>query len=81
MEKKLFKIEERKKDAVLLKKDMPFESPHRIMWQVRDIENDVVYMGYDYYKAKDFFDKYDINQIRKEKKKVFEEWLEEFAEA
>ena len=81
MEKKLFKIEERKDDAVLLKKDMPFESPHRIMWQVRDIENDIVYMGYDYCRAKEFFAKYDINEIRKEKKKVFEQWLEEFAEA
>lgn len=80
MKKKLFKIVERKSDCVLLVKDMPDSSPHHTMWQVRDIENDIIYMGYVYDSAKAMFDTYDINKVREERKKVFEDWLFEYAE-
>lgn len=78
---KIFKILKRKEDCVLLTKDMPSESPHQVMYQVRDIENDIIYMGYSYESAVDKFNSYDINRIRKERKEVFEDWLNEFAEA
>ena len=78
---KIFKILERKEDCILLKKDMPSESPHQVMYQVRDIENDIIYMGYSYESAVDMFNSYDINKVRKERKEVFEDWLDEFAEA
>ena len=49
---------------------------------VKDIENDILYMSYDNLDgAKKVFDEYDINKVREERKKVFEQWLKEFAEA
>ena len=81
MDRKIFKIQDRNKDCVLLIKSMPNTSPHQVMWQVRDIENDIIYMGYDFNKAREVFDSYDISKVRKERKKAFEDWLYEFAEA
>ena len=81
MQRKIFKVMERKEDCILLMKHMPPESSHQIMYQVRDIENDIIYMGYSYQSAKDVFDRYDLKKVRAERKKVFEEWLEEYAEA
>lgn len=80
MDKKIFKILKRNNDCVLLKKDMPMGSSHQIMYQVRDIENDIIYMGYSYESAEKMFDSYDINKVRQERKEVFEDWLYEFAE-
>ena len=79
MQKKIFKILKRKPDCVLLMKTVPDSSPHQVMYQVRDIENDVVFMGYDYRNATEFFENYDIEKVREERKKVFEDWLFEFA--
>ena len=81
MKRKLFDILERKKDCVLLKRDVFDGDIHRIQYQVRDIENDIIYMGYVYDSAKAMFDMYDINRVREERKKIFEDWLNEFAEA
>lgn len=78
--KKIFKILKRKADCVLLMKEFPSYEAHRIMYHVRDIENDIVYMGYDYDSAENFFTSFDINKIREEKKKLLEDWLFEFAE-
>lgn len=80
MERKLFKILQRKQDCVILQKDMPNESTHRIMYQVRDIENDIIYMGFEYHKAEAIFDSYDLEKVRKERKDLFEDWLTEYAE-
>ena len=80
-DRKIFKILNRNKSCVLLKKDMPAESPYQVMYQVRDIENDIIYMGYSYESAQKMFDEYDINKVRRERKEVFEDWLLEFAEA
>ena len=80
MKKKLYDILERKADCVFLKRDMLDGSIHRVQYQVRDIENDIIYMGYVYDSAKAMFDMYDINKVREERKKVFEDWLFEYAE-
>ena len=81
MKRKLFKILKKKEDCALLKKDMPSESPHQVMYQVRDIENDIIYMGYSYESAEKMFEEYDINKVRQERKEIFEDWLLEYAEA
>ena len=60
---------------------MPDSSPHTVMFQVRDIENDIIYMGYVYDEAEKIFEEYDIKKVRKERKDVFLEWLNEFAKA
>lgn len=77
---KLFKILKRKEDCVLLMKPLPDTEPHRVKYQVRDIENDIIYIGFSYESAEEIFNKYDINKVRKERKEVFEDWLFEFAE-
>ena len=79
--KKLFKILKRNRDCILLKKDMPPESPYQVKYFVRDIENDIIYSGYDYHHAETVFDEYDINEVREVRKKGLEDWLLEFAEA
>ena len=81
MSHKIYKIMNRKEDCVLLRKEMPDSSTHTVMFQVRDIENDIIYMGYVYNEAEKIFEEYDIKKVRKERKDVFLEWLNEFAEA
>ncbi len=69
-----FKILERKADCVLVKySDMD-------KYKVRDIENDDIAIG-TYEHCKLMFDSYDINKVHEEKKREFEKWLDEFAEA
>jgi uncharacterized protein YggL (DUF469 family) len=80
MRAKLFKILEQKADCVLLKKDLPLSEVHRVKYFVRDTENDIIYSGYDYNQAEKVFNDYDINKVRAERKKIFEDWLAEFAE-
>ena len=78
-EVKKFKILKRKADCVLLAKQ---ESDGRVKFLVKDIENDIIYMSYaKLERAEQAFDEYDINKVREERKKIFEQWLEEFAEA
>lgn len=78
METKKFKIIEQKEDCVLL---MQIKG-NNVKYMVKDIENDILYMSYDNLDgAKRVFDEYDINKVREERKKVFEQWLKEFAEA
>ena len=81
MSEKIFKILKRKDDCVFLKKDMPPECPYRVKYFVRDIENDIIYSGYDFHHAEIVFDEYDLNKVRAGKKQAFEDWLYEFAEA
>lgn len=50
-------------------------------YKVRDIENDDIYIGSDFEHAKELFESYDINKVRKERKDMFEQWLKEFAQA
>lgn len=73
-----FRIIEQKEDCVLL---MQIKGNH-VKYMVKDIENDIIYMNYDNLDlAKKVFDVYDINKVREERRKVFEQWLKEFAEA
>ena len=73
-----FKILEKKADCVLLYKAVGNDAKYL----VKDIEGDVIYMNLnDLDGAKKAFESYDINKIREEKKREFEKWLNEFAEA
>lgn len=80
MERKIFKILEQKEDCVLLKKDMPLGSAYAVKYFVRDVENDIIYSGYNYHEALRMFGEYDINEVRRVRKEGFENWLSEFAE-
>ena len=74
-----FKIIKRKKDCVLL---MQIKSNNDVKYMVKDIEGDIVYMNYNDLKvAEEFFERYDLEEVRAEKKKLFEDWLRDFAEA
>ena len=50
------------------------------VFKVIDIENDVIAMG-SYAHCKKAYDEYDINEVRKERKRLFENWLREFADS
>lgn len=50
-------------------------------YQVRDIENEAIYIGYDYKKALEIFDTYDIEEVRKQRRELLDEWMKEFVEA
>lgn len=74
-----FKIVKRKADCVLLCK---YVNHNDVKYMVKDIEGDVIYMNLnDLNGAERAFDSYDINKVREEKKREFEKWLDEFAEA
>lgn len=74
-----FKILKRKADCFLLCKVCEDGLKKYI---VKDIEGDVIYMTLNNLNgAKKAFDSYDINKVREEKKREFEKWLDEFAEA
>ena len=74
-----FRIIKRKADCVLL---MQIRVDNTVKYMVKDIEGDIVYMNYDNLKgAEEAFEKYDLEKIKADKKKLFEDWLEEFAEA
>ena len=49
-------------------------------YKVRDIENDDIMITVDKELAVKTFNKYDIEEVRAEKRKTFESWLEEFCE-
>lgn len=54
------------------------ESPKK--YKIRDIENDDIMITVDKELAMKAFNKYDIEEVRAEKRKMFESWLEEFCE-
>lgn len=72
-----FRVLKRKSDCVLLSK------PHGdvLCFYVKDIENETIYMGYDSVRAENIFNSYDLNEIRKDRKELFDRWLKENAEA
>ena len=74
-----FKIIKQKEDCVLL---MQIKSNNDVKYMIKDIEGDIVYMNFNNLKgAEEFFRKYNLEAIRAQKKKLFEDWLKEFAEA
>ena len=73
-----FKIIKRKEDCVLLYKAVGNDAKYIL----KDIEGDIIYMNLnDLESAEREFEAYDLNKVREEKKKEFEKWLNEFAEA
>lgn len=49
-------------------------------YKVRDIENDDIFIGTDAEHAREIFNSYDINKVRQERKRMFESWLNDFAQ-
>lgn len=72
---KKYIILKQKEDCVLLK------SVSETKYRVRDIENDDIYIGSDLEHAELVFNDYSLADIRKERKKIFERWLDEYAGA
>ena len=74
-----FRIIKQKSDCVLL---MQIRSDNSVKYMVKDIEGEIIYMNFNNLKgAEEAFNRYDLNAIRAEKKKIFEDWLRDFAEA
>lgn len=71
-----YEVLKRKEDCVLLKK---FCNPP--VYKVKDIENDDIYIGSDLSHAESVFQDYNLADIRAERKKIFERWLDEYAGA
>lgn len=75
MTKKKYRVIDRNENCVLLE---TIESPKK--YKVRDIENDDIMITFNKEQATEAFSKYDIEEVRAEKRRVFECWLEEFCE-
>lgn len=72
---KMYRVIDRNENCVLLE---TIESPKK--YKIRDIENDDIMITVDKEMAMKAFNKYDIEAVRAEKRKTFENWLEEFCE-
>ena len=72
---KKYRIIDRNDDCVLLE---TIGSPKQ--YKVRDIENDDIVITADKEQAIETFNNYDIDDIRAERRKMFDKWLEEFCE-
>ena len=72
---KKYRIIDRNDDCVLLE---TIGSPKQ--YKVRDIENDDIVITADKEQAIETFNNYDIDDIRAERRKMFNKWLEEFCE-
>lgn len=67
-----YKIINRNDTCVLLER--------RGIYKIIDIESDTIYIGTDEEKALKVFNEYDIEEVRKRRKEIFEHWLEINAE-
>lgn len=82
MRKKTYSILKQKEDCVLLSRVVYGDGVYHTKYIVRDIENDIIFSGYDCREdAESIFDSYDLEKVREERKKEFDSWLEENAEA
>lgn len=75
MIRKKYRVIECNENCVLME---TIESPKK--YKVRDIENDDIMITVDEELTMNTFNKYDIEEVRAEKRKMFESWLEEFCE-
>ena len=75
MTRKKYRVIDCNENCVLLE---TIESPKK--YKIRDIENDDIMITVDKELAVKAFNKYDIEEVRAEKHKMFENWLEEFCE-
>lgn len=72
---KKFKILDRNADCVLV------YNTDTHVYKVIDIENDLICMTKDYEQAERVFNTYSIEVVRKEKRKLLEDWIKANAEA
>ena len=72
---KKYRIIDRNEDCVLLE---TIGTPKQ--YKVRDIENDDIVITADKEQAIETFNNYDIDDIRAERHKMFDKWIEEFCE-
>lgn len=75
MVKKKYRVIDRNENCVLLE---TLESPRK--YKIRDVENDDIMITVDKETALRTFNKYNINEVRAEKRKMLEGWLKEFCE-
>ena len=75
MIRKKYRVIDRSESCVLME---TIESPKK--YKIRDIENDDIMITVDKELAMKTFNKYDIEEVRAEKRKMLESWLEEFCE-
>ena len=75
MVKKKYRVIDRNENCVLLE---TIETPKK--YKIRDVENDDIMITVDKELALRTFNKYDINEVRAEKRKMLEDWLKEFCE-
>ena len=75
MVKKKYRVIDHNENCVLLE---TLESPRK--YKIRDVENDDIMITVDKELALRTFNKYDINEVRAEKRKMLEDWLKEFCE-
>ena len=71
MIRKKYRVIDRNESCVLME---TIESPKK--YKIRDIENDDIMITVDKELAMKTFNKYDIEEVRAEKRKMFESWLE-----
>lgn len=74
--KKMYKLLMKNENCALLES---LERKGRYI--IRDIENEVIYIGNNYNNAEKMFNDYDIKAVRRMRKRLFEDWLKEFAQA
>lgn len=74
---KRYKILAKSSSAVLLK----INNTATEMFKVLDVEEEVIYLGSDSERAMNIFNSYNIEEVRKTRKELFERWLKENAEA
>ena len=74
--KKMYKLLMKNENCALLES---LERKGRYI--IRDIENEVIYIGNNYNNAEKMFHDYDIKAVRRMRKKLFEDWLKEFVQA
>lgn len=75
MVKKKYRVIDRNENCVLLE---TLESPRK--YKIRDVENDDIMITVDKELALRTFNKYNINEVMVEKRKMLEGWLKEFCE-
>ncbi len=75
MQRKKYRIIDRNRNGVLLE---TIDFPKK--YKVRDIENDDIVITTDKAHAVEAFNNYNIEEVRKAKLKMLEDWLEEFCE-
>ncbi len=74
--KKMYKLLMKNENCALLES---LERKGRYI--IRDVENEVIYIGNNYNNAEKMFNDYDIKAVRRMRKRLFEDWLKEFVQA